>query len=234
MRLAGAAEHFDVFAHHPYPGAGNRDIAPDALPRDPGHTVWLANLGTLLDLFPDKPFYLTEFAYATAPSRLFRVWVSDARQAAYLTAAFRVAARYDRVRLLLWFPRQDHAERASYRDPWGNFSGLRTLTGVRKRAYYAYAGGNRLTLSTTRALRRGTVLTLRGRLTNERMGALRDKALTIQARRPGRSWETVTSTRTRSDGSYVARLRPQRSATWRVRWAGVVTSPSDWVPLTLP
>ncbi len=58
----------DVFAHHPYPVAGNKLIAPDAMPRDRSHTVWLANLGTLLEVFPGKPFYLTEFAYAAAPA----------------------------------------------------------------------------------------------------------------------------------------------------------------------
>ena len=125
------------------------------MPRDPSHTVWLANLGSLLGVFPDKPFYLTEFAYATAPSHLFGVWVSDAQQAAYLNAAFRVASRYDRVQLLLWFPRKDHAVGASYRDPWGNFSGLRTLRGVRKRAYYAYAGGNQLTMKAPPSVRSG-------------------------------------------------------------------------------
>ncbi len=231
MRLAGAAEHFDVFAHHPYPVAGNKRIAPAAMPRNPSHTVWLANLGSLLGVFPDKPFYLTEFAYATAPSHLFGVWVSDAQQAAYLNAAFRVASRYDRVQLLLWFPRKDHAAGASYRDPWGNFSGLRTLRGVRKRAYYAYAGGNQLTLKAPPSVRRGATLTLRGRLTSERMGALAGKSLNVVARRPGRSWVLVTRARTRSDGSYVVRVRPRGSATWKVSWSGVVASPTDWVPV---
>ena len=233
MRLAGAAEQFDVFAHHPYPMAGNRRIAPDAMPRDPNHTVWLANLGTLLDVFPDKPLYLTEFAYATAPSHLFGVWVSDARQAAYLKTAFRVAAGYDRVQLLLWFPRKDDAAGASYRDPWGNYSGLRTLRGLRKRAYYAYAGGNRLTMSAPSSVRRGATLTLRGRLTSERMGALPGKALAVVARRPGRSWVVVTGARTGSDGSYIVRVRPRRSATWMVRWTGVADSPADWVPVAV-
>ena len=231
MRLAGAAEHFDVFAHHPYPVAGNKRIAPAAMPRDPSHTVWLANLGSLLGVFPDKPFYLTEFAYATAPSHLFGVWVSDAQQAAYLNAAFRVASRYDRVQLLLWFPRKDHAAGASYRDPWGNFSGLRTLRGVRKRAYYAYAGGNQLTMKAPPSVRSGGTLTLRGRLTSERMGALAGKSLNVVARRPGKSRASVTRARTRSDGSYVVRVRVRRSATWKVSWSGVVASPTDWVPV---
>ncbi len=233
MRAAGAAEHFDVFAHHPYPGAGNRLVFPDAMPRDPSRTVWLANLGTLLDVFPGKPFYLTEFAYPTAPSNLYGIWVSQARQAAYLRAAFRVAARYDRVQLLAWFPRKDYADDDSYRDPWGNYSGLRTLSGLRKRAYYAYAGGNHLSMSHASAVRRETTLMLRGRLTSDRMGPLAAKALTVMARRPGRPWVVMTTTRTRGDGTYAVGVRPLRGATWQVRWAGVVASPSDWVPVTV-
>jgi hypothetical protein len=232
LRRAGANEHFDVFAHHPYPIAGNADISPEALPRDPSRTVWLANLDTLLDIFPDKPFYLTEFAYPTTPSLLFGISVDDARQAAYLQAAFRVAARYTRVELLLWFPRKDHAYSGSYRDPWGNFSGLRTLRGKRKRAYYAFAGGNSLTMKTVASVRSGATLTLRGRLASERMGPLAGKTLSVMTRRPGGAWTLVATARTRDDGSYAVRVRPRRGAMWQVRWTGVVAGPADWVPLT--
>ncbi len=80
-------------------------------------------------------------------------------------------------------------------------------------------------------MRKGATLTLRGRLTSERMGALAGKSLNVVARRPGRSWVLVTRARTRSDGSYVVRVRPRRSATWKVSWSGVVASPTDWVPV---
>ncbi len=72
---------------------------------------------------------------------------------------------------------------------------------------------------------------LRGVLTNARMGPLAGKTLAVLAYRPGRSWVVVTSATTRSDGSYVVRLRPNASATWKVRWPGVVTSPGHWVPV---
>lgn len=231
MRLAGADAFFDVFAHHPYPVAGTRRLAPRALPRDPGHTVSLSNLGTLLAVFPGKPFYLTEFAYPTAPSYLFGVWVSAARQAAYLRASFRLAAQYDQVKLLLWFPLKDYADNGTYRDAWGLYSGLRTLRGARKPAYYAYAGGNRLTLAAPKVLRRGATLTLRGRLTSENMGALSGKSLVVSARSPHRSWVTVKRVVTRADGGYLVRVRPRRSATWQVRWSGVVESRTTWVPV---
>ena len=80
------------------------------MPRNPDRTVWLANLGALLEVFPGKTFYLSEFGYSTAYSMLFGVSVSQARQAAYLTASYRIAARYPQVQLLTWFPRKDHAD----------------------------------------------------------------------------------------------------------------------------
>jgi hypothetical protein len=232
LRDAGAAESFDVYAHHPYPVAGNKDISPDAMPRDPSETVWLANLGSLLQVFPGKTFYLSEFGYSTAYSMLFGVAVSEARQASYLTASYRIAARYPQVQMLTWFPRRDFSRSGSYADRWGIYCGLRDLRGERKRAYYAYARGNQLTMQAPSSVRRGAVLTLRGRLTSERMGPLAAKALAVVARLPGGSWVVVTGVRTRSDGTYVVRVRPQRSATWVVRWTGVVKSPDDWVPVT--
>lgn len=229
IRGAGAAAYFDVFAHHPYPVAGNKNIAPGAMPRDPSHTIWLANLGTLLEVFPDKPFYLSEFAYATAYSLVFGVWVSDVTQASYLTAAYRIAGSYPQVKMLTWFPRKDDSDDGTYAHNFGMYGGLRTVGGLRKRAYYAFAGGNTLTLSAAAEVRRGGVLTLRGRLTSTRMGALAGKPLAVLARRPGHSWVRVAEARTRSDGTYIVRLRVYASATWKVRWAGVVTSPTAWV-----
>jgi hypothetical protein len=63
------------------------------------------------------------------------------------------------------------------------------------------------------------------------MGALAGKSLDVLAKRPGRSWVRITRIHTRSDGSYSVRLRPQRSAAWKVRWAGVVSGPKDWIPV---
>ena len=232
LRDAGASADFDVYAHHPYPVGGNKDVSPHAVPRDPAHTVWLANLGTLLDVFPDKPFYLSEFAYPTADGSLFGVCVSEARQASYLTESFEVAARYPQVQMLTWFPLQDHSDGDSYADPFGVYGGLRDLRGRRKPAYYAYAGGNTLTMDPVAAVRCGVAVPLRGRLRSERLGAIAGKTLAVMSRLPGRTWVQVGRAVTRSDGSYVVRVRPLRSATWQVRWPGVVRGPADWVPVT--
>lgn len=225
----GAGQFFDVYAHHPYPTAGNPRIKPSALPRDPDHTVWLANLGRLLRVFPGKPFYLTEFAYATSYSLLFGVWVSEPRQAAYLREAFKVAARYDRVRMLVWFPRADWSATGSYDDRLGHYCGLVRLDARRKRAYYAFAGGNQLTLDDPGRVPRGGVVRLRGTLSSARLGTLPGKDLEVLARRPGHSWVVVAHVRTRDAGTYSVGLRTWASAQWKVRWRGVVASPRRWV-----
>ena len=232
-RLAalGGAAYFDVYAHHPYPTGGNARIAPSALPEDPSHTVWLANLGTLLTVFPGKPFYLTEYAYPTAYSLLFGVAVSEPKQAEYLRTAFRMVARHDQVQMLAWFPRTDYADNGTYNDTMGHYCGLVRLDGTRKRAYYVFAGGNKLTLGDLGGVSPGGLLTLQGALTSVRLGPLGGKQLVVLAHRPNRPWVEIARTTTRSDGTYRIGLRPYASATWKVRWTGVVTSPRRWAPV---
>jgi hypothetical protein len=64
------------------------------------------------------------------------------------------------------------------------------------------------------------------------MGPLAAKSLTVVARRPGGSWRVMAGVHTRSDGSYAVKVRPRGSATWLVRWTGVVSSQTEWVPVT--
>jgi hypothetical protein len=42
----------------------------------------------------------------------------------------------------------------------------------------------------------------------------------------------VAGARTRRDGTYAVKVRPRGSATWVVRWSGVVGSPAEWVPVS--
>jgi len=228
---AGAGAYFDAYSHHPYAVGGNVDIAPGAPPSDPRHTVCLDNIDTLLDVFPGKPLYLTEFGYATAPNRWLGVWVSPAREAACLKAAYRVAARRSGVEILIWFPLKDSSDSGTYSSPWGNYCGLVTLRRSRKPAYFALAGGNELTLADPGRVARGGLLVLRGVLTSARMGPLGGKTLAVLARRPGRPWVVAARVTTRSDGTYVVRLRTYAGASWKVRWLGVVMSPRRWVPV---
>jgi hypothetical protein len=133
--------------------------------------------------------------------------------------------------MLVWHPLTDSSNNGTYSDRSGDYCGLVSLRGSPKRAYFAFAGGNELALADPGRVARGGSLVLRGVLTSARMGPLAGKTLDVLGRRPGRPWVAVAEATTRSDGSYVVRLRPYASATWKVRWSGVVTSPGRWVPV---
>lgn len=223
LRRSGAGASFDVYSHHPYAVGGSKHIAPDDMPRDPTHAVSMANLGTLLRIFPTKPFYLTEFAYSTAFSFHFGICTTEAGQATYLRRAYALAARHSQVRLLLWWSLRDTSKTGSYRDEWGWYLGLRRLDNSRKPAYFAFAGGNRLVLEPPEAIAAGSAGTLQGTLTSKTMGALSGKTLRVQ-RRSSTGWVTVTTVRTGSDGAYSVRVRPRATTAWRLVWPGVATS----------
>ena len=126
----GASRYFDVYAHHPYTPGGSLYPAPGQPTNDPEHAVTLGNLNTLLRIFPSKPFYLDEYGYNTRPSKLFGGFcVSERTQARYLKMAYRVAAQYPQVKLLVW---------CMDRDVRDIYSGLRRLNGTRKPAWYAF------------------------------------------------------------------------------------------------
>ena len=140
LKRAGAARFFDVYSHHPYTPGGSINAAPDRPPNDPSHTVTLWNLRTLLRLFPGKPFYLTEYGYNTKPCRDFGGFtVSEAAQARYLKSAYRYAARYPQVKLLIWFLLRDTRPSTGAAD-LGIYCGLRRPNGERKPSWYAFAG----------------------------------------------------------------------------------------------
>ena len=140
LKRAGAGRHFDVYSHHPYTPGGSINRAPDQPPNDPTRTVTLFNLRTLLRLFPGKPFYLTEYGYNTKPSSAFGgLFVSETVQARYLKTAYRYAARYPQVKMLIWFLLRDWRPDGAAAD-LGVYSGLRRSNGERKPSWYAFAG----------------------------------------------------------------------------------------------
>ena len=235
MRL-GLAPYFDAYAHHPYqPGPDPR--APESAPKSPATTVTLQNLGTLLAIIPDnKPFYLTEYGYNTAPSNMFGVTkgLTQAQQADYLRRAYRYAARYPRVKALFWYLRRDHSPSGNAKDARGVYTGLRTVTNARKRSWFAFAGGMRLTLSATSPIRSGAYTKLTGTLTCSRLatatsnGGLSGKQVEAQRRVDG-VWKTVKTVTTRSGGRYTTWVRLTRDSRLRVVWRGVVSSRTRFV-----
>jgi hypothetical protein len=137
LRRAGAGRYFNIYSHHPYTPGGSIYTAPDQPPNDPSNTVTLYNLRTLLRLFPSKQFYLTEYGYNTQPNQVFGTFVDESVQARYLTAAYRYAARYPQVKLLVWYMLRD-SKPASGPADLGVYTGLRRPDGSRKPAWYAF------------------------------------------------------------------------------------------------
>lgn len=236
LRSLGAGAVFDAYSHHPYVPGGADDMAPEAppAPADADYIVRLGNIKVLLDTFPGKPFYLTEFGYNTLYSEMFAgLPVNQATQAAYLRRAYRFASRYDQVRTLLWYLHRDWSPTGTEGTRQGVYTGLRRVGGERKRSWYAFAGGNRLTLAAPLHASGGKA-TLRGRLTSTRLNlsftprGVAGATLDVQRLRDGR-WRTVTTLKTARDGTWRVTVAVARSTTFRVTWRGVVTSPRDRV-----
>ena len=221
----GAAQYFDVYSHHPYTVGGSINKAPDRPPNDPTTTVNLYNLRTLLRLFPSKPFYLTEYGYNTSPSRDFGgMTVTKLEQSTYLKRAYAYAARYSQVKNLFWFLVKD-AHSAGNPADWGVYTGLRETDGARKLSWFAFAGGNRLTIAAPRFARHGTTVRISGALTSAALGAVPGRTLQLQARKlSGGAWRTLKSARTGSDGGYRFYVKAAGSRAYRVNWLGVKAS----------
>lgn len=232
LKDLGALDEMDAYSHHPYQ-PGPRVLAPEAAPLTPGSTVTLQNLGALLKIVPDLPFYLTEYGYNTAPSSMFGVkGVSQVTQADYLKRAYRYAARYSRVKALFWYLRRDSSPSGKAGDLNGVYTGLRTISDSRKRSWFAFAGGMKLTLAARSPIRAGAYTKLTGALTCSRLatstGGVSAKSLEVQ-RRAGGAWKKIKAVKTRSGGRYTAWVRLYRDTRLRVVWRGVVISRARFV-----
>ena len=189
----------------------------------------------MLDVFPGKPFYLTEFGYNTEPSKMFGTTpVSQVTQADYLRRAYRLAGRHSQIKALFWYLRKDSSPSGKASDPSGVFTGLRTVTGGRKKSWFAFAGGMRLTMSAQSSVRDNTYAKLTGALTCSRLatdtgaGGLGAKVLSVQRRSDG-SWKPLKTVKTRDDGRYTTWLRMTSGGRVRLVWTGVVAGPSRFV-----
>lgn len=225
LAAAGAGEYFDVYDHHPYTPGGSKDMRPEAAPSDPKTTVQLENLSTLHKRFPGKQFYLTEYGYNTSTSLVFGgARVSQVEQAAYLKRAYAYAARLDWVKLMCWYQLKDISPTNKVTDDRGIYMGLRTLSGSAKRAWYAFAGGNHLTINAPSGVRYGSAASLTGRLTCATVGGIKGRPLVVQAYRPSTGWRTLKTITTAKGGYYRTSLKPTSTTTYRLTWKGVVTS----------
>jgi hypothetical protein len=188
--------------------------------------VTLYNLKVLLDVFPTKPFYLTEFAYDTEYSEICGLHVSRADQARYLRKAYQRVARWKQVKALFWYLVADWAPFPE-RPARALYLGLIEKDGVtRKPAWYAFAGSNRLTMATPLSAAAGSPFAISGTLTTK-LGPLEDVTVTLQSRDPAsRRWTDRGTAPTGIGGTFSLTVTQNRSRTYRVVWDGVCESAS--------
>lgn len=224
LKAKGAGAYFDVYAHHPYVPGGAPDMDPGLPPQFPTHTVSLSNIGTLLKIFPTKPFYLTEYGFSTEPSLAFGPPVTEAQQAAYLTKAYALAGRHSQVKMLVWYLLQDTSPTGKPTSPLGWYLGLRRVSGTAKPAWYAFARGNHITLAAPARARRGSRILLRGRFTCASIGGVSGVRLLVERRVGAGRWRVLRSVTTRAGGAYAVRVTLGVTQRLRVVFLGVVRS----------
>ena len=107
----------------------------------------------------------------------------------------------------------------------GVYTGLRTSDGSRKLSWFAFAGGNRISVTAAERVRRGARVRISGVLTNRAVGPVKGRRLVLQARRlSGGRWSTLGATTTTDAGSYRFSTRASASRAYRVVWRGVKIS----------
>ena len=206
-----------MYSHHPYTIGGSTEIDPASIRRpSPSVLVNLGNIKTLLDVWPSKPFVLTEYGYNTEYTYAFSFSVTQAVQARYLRKAYALAARYPQITTLVWWEiagplsggREVRSGAASTR-------ACATSTGDRKRAWFAFAGGNVLTLKAPAAAGIGDSVRLQGTYTCSTIGGVAGRALFLQRRWGDGAWKTLRTVTTGDDGYYKTFVTLKRTTRYR-------------------
>ena len=231
-----AGKYFTAYSHHPYTPSGSRNAAPDQLPNNPSRCVTLGNLKVLLKIVPKKPFYLTEFAYNTEDSRLFGLTVSREEQARYLLKGYEMVQRPSmaRVKALLWYLVPDWQRDAA--DPLhGAYCGVVGLDGLRKPGWYAFAGGNTVTVDQPAPVLAGTSFALTGTLAGK-VPVDAGQQVILQSRPSGGSaWTAVGAPQpSAAAGAFSFEVSQQQATDYRVLWDGVAQSGAVLVPVAAP
>jgi hypothetical protein len=129
-------KRFDVYAHHPYAGAGNQP--PTFVPKGKAkRRIQIGNLNLLLNelskLYGRKHLWITEYGYQTNPPDHTIMGVSWAKQARYLKQAYAIARANPRIDMFLWFLVRDQPQIGGWQ------SGLETISGRRKPAWTVFS-----------------------------------------------------------------------------------------------
>jgi hypothetical protein len=224
LKTLGAADYFDAYSHHPYAIGGTKSFSPASLPLDPGDTVNLANISTLLKIFPKTAFYLTEYGYNSRQASSFGVVVGEVAQASYLKQAYAMAGRHPQIRMLFWYLLRDWSPEGDQYSDGGVYTGLRRLEGGAKPAWYAFARGNTITLHTPSSAARGASVRLQGVYSCAAVGGVAGRPLLLQRRWGSGSWVTLRTVTTGDNGYYKAFVTLKRSTRYRFVFRGVVAS----------
>jgi hypothetical protein len=229
IKDAGVGDLFDAYSHHPYCIGGRKNVDPALPPANPATSVETGNIATLLGIFPAKPFYLTEYGYNTKFSTSFGPAVSEIQQATYLKKAFRLMARYPQVKALFWFQLRDWSPKGRTYDANGVYMGLRALGGGAKRAWYAYARGNRIAVTAPASAPRGASVRLQGTYTCASVGGVKGKPLVLQRRWGTGRWVTLRTVTSGKGGYFKTFVTLNRTTKYRLVFKGVCTSAAKLV-----
>jgi hypothetical protein len=229
LKSRGARKWFNAYSHHPYStNEKGSSPKPSAKPKRADLAVTLGNLGVLLKIFPRTDFYLTEYCLAAKTvGKSFVVVVSKADQARYLREAFALLAKpqYKRVKAMLWYQVQDwQADPSLGAASPGLYTGLVDWTGQRRPAWYAFAGGNQISITAPDEAASKARFNVTGTLTT-RKGGLSQQAVVLQRRSlTGASWAKAKTVITGADGAYSFDVYQTAATRYRVIWDGVTES----------
>ena len=209
LNAPGLRPPMDVVSHHPYPLSAPRAAT------DPGRAyVDLYNLDVLVTAI-DKTYlkgkflWLTEYGFATREVMEYPIFFTQAKQANYISDAYRRAKANRRVALTVYYLLQDHS---------GWASGVLTQTGTPKPGYQAIG----LPFATTTGgttFARGANVTLVGQ---SRLG--RGSRGVVIERKSGSRWVRLKRVTTSVDGSFRVSLRQTSKIALRAKWTGVAPS----------
>jgi len=93
-----------------------------------------------------------------------------------------------------------------------------------KLSWFAFAGGNRLTMTTPSTVKLVKTMLISGKLITSFLPATPRQTLVIEYKQPGHNWATVKSFRTSVGGAFTTTVKPKVSASWRVRWNPIAIS----------
>jgi hypothetical protein len=222
LKKNGVLNYCDAYAHHPYNVGTSAKQAPGTPPLLRQHTVTLGNIQYLLRIFPHTDFYLTEYGYNSKYSRLFGAGsgVGEVKEADYLRSAFRLAARYPQIKLLMWYLRVDvEGNKADVFSP-SMSTGLRRPDLSLKPAWWAYSGGNKVSEDAPGTAALGSTFSVTGRVTHagQPVPGIR---LTLQIQVGNGVTRETGHVTTDAQGGYNFAFAVKNSTLYRVVWPGV-------------